>query len=103
MEQYMLVKFDGNWADEMDIKGFEIVKKEWWDKFVESLPENKPLSHYIGSNEEMEWTNKADYLRDFTVTEISEDEVAILKKLFPYGSYGSDIPWMEFDEEGRED
>lgn len=93
----LLVIFEGNWADEMDIKGFDIVTKEWWDEFVESIPENKHLSQYIGSNQGMYWDGKKDYLRDFKIAEITKDEEAVIKKFFPH-QFGK-VPYIEPDSD----
>lgn len=101
MAEHVLVKFEGNWADEMDVKGFDIVDKVWWGNYVSKLPD-KPFSRYVGSNQDIEWSGKADYLRDFTVMDISEEEVAIIKKFFPYGSFGK-VVWVEDFEEDEEE
>lgn len=87
-----LVIFRDDWADEIDIRGFEVVEKDWWEKYQEKFPDKK-FSDYVGSNEEIEYSGKKDYFSHFTVTELTEDEAKALKKFFP-GGFGK-IVWNE--------
>lgn len=54
----LLIKFSGNWADEMSIKGYKILDEETWKEVLEGIPETGRLSTYIGSNQDMEWDDK---------------------------------------------
>lgn len=100
MKELLLITFDGNCADEFDVVGFDIVEKSWWERFTEKLPD-KPITEYCGSNQNLEWRNKKEYLADFKVKEITEEEAETIKKFFPFGSFGR-VPFYEdfdFDEE----
>lgn len=95
----VLVKFRANCADEFDVHGFDVVEKDWWEKYVSKLPD-KRFTDYFGSNEELDFNDKANYLASFKVQEISDEDAAILKKFFPY-EFGH-IAWNEnidLDEE----
>ena len=97
MNQKVLVIFDGNWADEMDVKGFQIWEKELWEKYTNNMPESKRFSVYIGSNQDMEFTGRKDYLSNITVKELTVEEAAVLEKFFKYG-FGEFVE-PEFHEE----
>lgn len=80
-----LVKEDGNWADEFDLAGFKILKKESLSKVKESLIDGRefPCEIYFGTNEAQEYSSKKEFFADLTIKEITEEEYRLLKKLFP--------------------
>jgi len=79
----LLIKFEGNWADEMDIYGFTIMTvKQWEYKKNEIRHTPFPLEVYFGTNESEDYETPEEYLRNFKVKEITKDEVKVLKKLF---------------------
>lgn len=91
----LLVKFSGNWADEMDIKGFEIVGRDWWEKYKDKFPEDVgEFFLYVGSNQDMTFCGKAEYFRCFTTIEITEEEEKLLVRLFGSMAFGK-VPWYE--------
>jgi hypothetical protein len=58
---HVLVKWDTNWADEMDIAGFAIMERKTWNEYKENLRKKKhPFSICIGTNEEIEYDSGAD-------------------------------------------
>lgn len=93
----ILVIFNENWADEMDVAGFSIMSKEKWESYVNGIPDKK-LYLGIGSNEEIEFRNKHDYLTSFDVKELSQQEYDILHRLFPRDEFG-ETGMMDFDED----
>jgi len=86
-----LVKFQKDWADEFYVYGFQVFTDEAWDAF-KSVIENAPgFSLYFGTNEAWEWGDyePQDVLSsDIEVTEITDEEAAIIQKLFGTQSYG---------------
>jgi hypothetical protein len=84
----LLVKFDSNWADEMDIDGFQVmteVEFEDYKKVVKKVFEQagKPgWSFGIGTNEEIEYESEKDFLCEIKPTEISDEEYETFKKYF---------------------
>jgi hypothetical protein len=106
-----LVKYEDNWADEMDIEGFHIVSDEAWQKFLDMVTPELfgSYSFCIGTNEEIEYEDAEDVLSAFEATDISdEDAKAIQSNLkLPYGFFpasgvlesilnGTDLEWEEW-------
>lgn len=104
-DKMVLVKFDSNYADEFDVRGFVVMTATEWDRhkvlaekvFVKKA--NVPLSEpdqkysrrneqarrvavYFGTNEAIVYANFKEYLSSFEVVELDEYEYATLKKLF---------------------
>lgn len=82
-----LLKFEDNWADEMDLYSFALVKddiKELWDKVQSYTDEEKastgPVYLCVGSNEEIEYDNVADLLSNITEVKISSSEAHAIEK-----------------------
>lgn len=86
-------KSEHNWADELDVSGFDVSSKSDADllKVVEVVAKHwdevaprGTISKYIGSNQEIQFSLKD--LRDMCsgAIEITEEEKAVLDKLFPY-------------------
>jgi len=88
----LLVKFDENWADEMDVSGFKLFKSEQdWQKAIKKFKDEREIedeedccfSIYFGTNEDNEYTSFSEFLNCFEVTNISDAEAAVLLTLFP--------------------
>jgi hypothetical protein len=75
----VLVKFQKDWADEFDVYGYKIYNSE-----ADWLKEKGDLSEHtfmFGTNEG--WEDEGDFEDDdFTVTEITPEEAATIRKLF---------------------
>ena len=98
MSKNLLVKYDNNYADEFDVEGFFVTTEEEWEKhkaqvtkFFEKREAGKdPLKRryrdgvevYFGTNEQIIYETLDCYLRSFTATEVSDEELAVLKKYF---------------------
>ncbi len=77
-KKYYLVKIHTNWADEMNIDGYIIYKeKEYnhWKKGWEKL-KGEYIEVYVGTNQDLEIS-----FDDFYVTEITEEQYKVFKKL----------------------
>ncbi len=102
--QHILVTFNTNWADEMDITGFRVFTQAEWDAEWSALsPSAFPMEVYFGTNESNEYDTKEDLLAEYTLTPISFEEAVMLDKLFD-GNFGecplpSDFVEEEEDEE----
>ncbi len=82
----LLVIFKDNWADEMDIVGFNILTKEQWEyKELEIRETPFPKEVGVGSNEQITYDNVEQYLAMFTILEISDEEEKTIRKFF--GNY----------------
>jgi hypothetical protein len=96
----VLLQWDSNWADEMDIYGFSLMDKEDWSEYKKYLKERKGgFTFYIGTNEEIEYSNGNELLREITVTEISDKEAATVEKLFGGEGGFTDFLTVEDEEE----
>jgi hypothetical protein len=96
----VLLQWDSNWADEMDIYGFSVMDKQEWEEYAKYLLDRKEgFTFYIGSNEEIEYENGRELLDEITVTEISEREAATVDKLFGGEGGFTDFLGVEDDEE----
>lgn len=93
------LRFKNNWADEMDLDGLWIVNATWWKEHVEQATAWKswPMTIYIGTNEEMEFSNAKDYLDSFKVIPATDAEVEILRKLL--GTQVGQVVTLEFDDD----
>ena len=93
----ILVKFDDNWADEMDVSGFKIFDNlDAWNKALEEKKKRRELEDddqyfevCFGTNEYIEYDSFSSFLNRFQITEISKDTAEIIGMLFPEAkSYG---------------
>ena len=95
-----LVKYDDNWADEMDLNGFKIMNDQdyevWWEDIKESFKANPNQIWYCGSNEEVEFEGLEDFTRHITVDNIYTEQAIFLQDAFTLcnGEYG-DFPYIE--------
>lgn len=105
--KYFLIKFSDNWADEMDIRGFETFTESEYNEYISQLDKIEyPVEVGIGTNESLEYLSKEDYLRKLTVVEIEQSELDTLNKLFgPYerGKFVDLSEYAEFDDEDFDD
>ena len=96
----ILVKLSTNWADEMDIDGYQILThKEWQDKQEEYKKafNQAPQEIYFGTNQENYYDELEDYMSEISAQEISEDEADVLIKYLgkSYGNFAE--PYYEED------
>ena len=81
----LLVKYDSNWADEMDIDGFKVLTDKQWEKYQRDFKKHfkeEWYTYYVGTNEEIEYGDFEEFRNDFNVSEITDEEAAVLEKLF---------------------
>ena len=82
-KQHILVKWDSNWADEMDVEGFAILEKADADRLKKTLKNFKrQFTICIGTNEEIDYEQGSDMLDELEFKKISEEEYKTVKKLF---------------------
>lgn len=104
----MLVKFDVNWADEMDLYGFEVCTVTQWKdyaKWIRGLPGEfwNATQFYLGTNEETTFDTGEEFLTHFKVTPISDEDAKTLCRLFDRNtkkiqsfSWGTEISVEEY-------
>ena len=75
---YYLVKYNDNWADEIDIEGFALFTEEEYDEFIsminkvcDLLRAGKTFEYYIGTNEFIIHDHEAFFIGCFKTNPIS--------------------------------
>lgn len=98
---HVLVKQGFNWADEIDLGGFEVTTQEEIDKHFHDVefgreykdykpePTDFPYNYYFGSNQFIKIKNMEDYKSYFEIIPITDDEANFLKRVFRYGKHGN--------------
>lgn len=82
MSRYLIVKFDGNYADEFDVSAYKIFTEEQWQKFQNYLKDvHETIEVYFGTNENLEYDNGKSFLSDCSVHQsgFTDDEIFVLK------------------------
>lgn len=87
-----LIKFSGNWADEMDVVGYEIHDdRKLYDAFVAYYKDRPgPFEVSVGSNEDVIWRDGNRMLSDFTIVELTNLEAQALERVL--GRYFGKCP-----------
>lgn len=128
-KKFYLLKFRDNWADEMDVSGFVVYDEDEYKAWLDKIP-NRKFSYGIGTNEEIEYSSKGEFLNSVAVatTNLTSEEVQFFFKFFRHPStkcigydseagefkrierstevsYGffPDFNWIEFDELDEDD
>jgi hypothetical protein len=83
----VLVKWSGNWADEMNVEGFVIMDDSEWKEYQETAKKvNSPFSISVGTNEDIEYPNGTALLENIKAKKLTTDEAKTIVKFF--GEYG---------------
>jgi hypothetical protein len=82
MPEYVIVKYEDNWADEFDVETTWIVRKEvfeaWANLVTEKITEEQEI--YFGTNEYITIHSGKEVVDACTVLPIPENEARILLK-----------------------
>ena len=118
----VLIVFEDNWANEMDIQGSRIMSRKDWEQYISiaeqcfndlkkynaksdkySIEETENywdnynrISFWVGSNEEIEYEHFEEFRRHFKVYDLTEVE-AVLLTYFSFDDFGFFPDWI-FDE-----
>ena len=91
----VLVIFKDDWADEMDIEGFDILTKEEWEyKKLEIEHTVFPQDVGFGTNECNNYDSAQDFLSMFKAVPISDEQEKMFRGIFGNYSFGT-IPFIE--------
>jgi hypothetical protein len=88
MKQLVLVTFDSNWADEMDVNGFALMELSVWNNFCARIKKEiftkdaGVVEFGIGTNEELRYESYASWKGDFKVKKVSNSEATVISKAF---------------------
>ena len=113
-DDYLLVEWSGNWADEMDLSSFSVMRGEEWNNTVEMLKKQEDeFEKYIGTNEELRYDNGEELLSEFTVSKITKEDYDSVIKLFggrhdeagifDFDYFGEDEEYYDDDENPEDD
>ena len=89
-----MVRFEDNWADEMDIKGYEVMTPQQLEYVSERVKtyfiDNNLLKYYFGTNEYIEYSSAEEVCSKYTVQDISETDYNTLNSLnlLKFGNIG---------------
>lgn len=79
----LLIIFEDNWADEMDLWSFIIISQEKWQYKVNEMQNTSfPREVCFGTNEYNEYESASDFLSHFEIKTITVEEVEVIKRLF---------------------
>ena len=87
MSDKVLVRINDNWADEMDITGYQVMLHSDYDSYLKKLEQyfkdnqDEPLGYYVGTNEEVEHNSLASVLSCLSSERITEEQYQALSKL----------------------
>lgn len=99
---YVLVKFDDNWADEMDLSGFRVMGAEDYEEWQKALKLlTFPYEPYFGTNENTCYADMIDFQRTLDTQTISDEDAAVIINLFgkKYGHFPSIEDHVDWDDE----
>lgn len=107
MKRWLLVTFDNDWADEMNVCGFSIFEKMAWEN-VKTAIENHdrwPEEVSFGTNENNEYSNAKELIKAYKVKEISYDVQMTIRLVFDimdfkWGNFPA--PWERWDTDDME-
>lgn len=98
----VLVQWNSNWADEMDVEGFQILTDREWETIRHSILQRKnSFEIYVGTNEDIEYSNGEELLEEITVTPLTLEEAATIEKFF--GDYGGHTAFLDNIEDEDDD
>lgn len=105
-EEFELITFYGNWADEMDIQSFNIKPKGYLKELISMsklvFKSHKEIEIYVGTNEIIYFTEEdpenpyRDTLRStLSATEIPEKDKNVIEKYFDISTSSFNIDVLE--------
>lgn len=81
-KEMLLLKFDKDWADEFDVKGFAFLSVDQWEYYKKEAKNCEyPIESYFGTNEAIEFDNAEDFISSFEVKPITIMEINMMKSI----------------------
>ena len=96
-----LVRFEENWADEMDIYGFAIFTAEEYSNWCHTLSRLRKAMNYavftysFGTNEEQDYEDFDEFLNCFTVKAIPAEHAQFFRSAFDTNEYYGQFPTID--------
>jgi hypothetical protein len=103
-DNYILIKFNCDYADEFDVYGFEISTRKKHNEYVDKLagyPKMINAELYFGTNEVLEFDTVSDYMHCIDIKDITKEEYDSIERLF--GRYFGIFPDLLEHLEDRDD
>lgn len=110
MTTHKLVKWNDNWADEMDLNGFKLMSNEEYDTYIggwkKAFEYKGSYTMCVGTNEDIEYESFEELVRTFDVSALTNGEYKTIEDHFgiEYGFF-PDVPDEDMLETfgGRDD
>jgi hypothetical protein len=84
-KEKVLLIYEDNWTDEMDVYAWQITDMFKWeslkDEFLENVGNNE-FSFYFGANEDMQYDNAMLFIDQIREQPLTTDEAKSIKKVF---------------------
>lgn len=96
-----LVRWEDNWADEMDLEGWKVMDQAELDAWKSRLEKIGYCTLSFGTNEENEYESGREILNCCTIKTITDTDAEVLQRLFrgADGFIGFVHPYSEDDED----
>lgn len=80
--EYILVTYSSNWADEMDVGGVKLMKRHQWNALVDKIRTyfrdgGSRVVDYVGTNQEIEYDSFNSWYSCYFVTEIRQNDISL--------------------------
>lgn len=76
MDKYLLIKYNGDWADEFDVDLLWVTTEEEFEQWKNELSTkdiNESVEIYFGTNEFISFSSYEEIIENIEVSEISKD------------------------------
>ena len=75
-DKYYLVKFIADYVDEFNVYGFRVFTIEEYEEWANAIPDSFEFG--FGTNEQIDFESKEDFLKNIEVKEISNEAAKVL-------------------------
>lgn len=82
---FVLVRFEANWADEFDVEGFAVMDSDEFLAWIKRVPDQYEFG--FGTNQSIEFDSVDDFKRCVTVHAIPREQAQFLFEVFPSARY----------------
>lgn len=80
--RFLVAEFEDNWADEFDVRGWQLFTSEDWQEFRKDFDVDSEFTVYVGSNQYIDYDEARDVLNQIQLFEVTEDEFNTIKRIF---------------------
>lgn len=92
MTTHKLVKYSGDWADEMVVRGFTVFSNQRYESWIiawkKAFETEGRQRHGCGSNQWIDYETFEDFESSLTITDITEEQASTLDALFGDRQFG---------------